>query len=152
MLAACAITMKCFVINSSGLTSIPILPSVLEAEFKIYIDASRKLPAFISSSLSRIVSSLPLVETLTLIFTVEPLFPEVEWADEDPLPIFGAAFKNRTQLLHLRRVNCRLIQGNNLDSRSTLFDHFMRAMELRMPGLEGTGILTCVLAELEDLP
>jgi hypothetical protein len=84
---------------------------------------------------------------MTLVFVVEPLHPglEVDWPDEGPLPPFGLSFMDRTQLLHLRRVHCMLRQHGVLRDMSAVFDRFVPAMESKMPGLQGTGILRCTL-------
>jgi hypothetical protein len=122
---------------------------VRELDFKVFVDHRRELPALFPSTLATITSALPLVETITLTFVVEPAYPEVAWPDADPLPIFGPAFANRMELLHLHRVHCSLLQRNTFGSMDALFQFFVSAMESRMPGLQGTGILTCTLAPMQ---
>jgi len=152
ILTACAKTLKYLVINPRDMKNIPLLPFVREAEIKVFVDNHRRLPAFFPSNFSQIASSLPLVETITLAFVVDSLYPEVEWEDQGPLPILGPSFTSRMQLLHLRRVHCKLLPRTiRPSSMSTLFDHFVAAMEARMPGLQGTGILTCTLADSQDV-
>jgi hypothetical protein len=121
---------------------------VLEVEIKVFVGDNRRLSLFFSSNLSQVASSLPLVETITLVFVVAPLPPEVKWPSVAPLPIFGPSFMDRTQLLHLRRVHCKLLRREYFsgDIRA-VFDCFVPAMESRMPGLQGTGILKCSLVE-----
>jgi hypothetical protein len=126
-------------------TRLPLLPSLLEIEIKVFFDDRRRLPAFFAPNLSQIASSLPFVETITLVFVAEPLHPEVEWPDGTPLPIFDLSFMNRTQLLYLRRVHCKILCRNVFSEDNTLFDRFVPAMKSMMPGLQGTGILKCTL-------
>jgi hypothetical protein len=123
---------------------------VLEVEIKTFVGDNRRLGLFFSSNLLQVASSLPLVETITLVFVVQPLYPglEVDWPDEGPLPIFGPSFMDRTQLLHLRRVHCILRRNKAFGDESAVFDRFVPAMESKMPGLRGRGILKCTL----DLP
>ncbi|KAF7351401.1 hypothetical protein MSAN_01571900 [Mycena sanguinolenta] len=47
ILAVCAKSLKSLVINPQVLIHIPILPFVLSVEIKVFVDASRKLPAII---------------------------------------------------------------------------------------------------------
>ncbi|KAJ7359683.1 hypothetical protein DFH08DRAFT_952787 [Mycena albidolilacea] len=148
IMGACAATLKCLAVDATDLIRLPLLPSVLEVEIKVFIGDNRRLPLFFSSNLSQVASSLPLVETITLVFVVAPLPPEVRWPNVAPLPIFGPSFMDRTQLLHLRQVHCKLLRREHYsgDMRA-VFDRFVPAMESRMPGLQGTGILKCSLAE-----
>ncbi|KAF7360157.1 hypothetical protein MVEN_00744200 [Mycena venus] len=139
ILTACAQTLRHLIINPGDLITIPQLPFVREVEIKVFVGDSRRLPSFFPSNFSQIASSLPLVEVITLVFVVEPLYPEVEWADQGPLPILGPSFMNRVQLLHLRRVRCKLLERNGFGSMSALLDRFVAAMESKMPGLLGTG-------------
>ncbi|KAJ7832093.1 hypothetical protein B0H14DRAFT_3463704 [Mycena olivaceomarginata] len=110
IMAACAATLKCLAVHATDLIRLPLLPSVLEVEIKVFVGDNRRLPLFFSSNLSQVASSLPLVETITLVFVVAPLPPEVRWPNVAPLPIFGPSFMDRTQLLHLRRVHCKLLR------------------------------------------
>ncbi|KAJ7359682.1 hypothetical protein DFH08DRAFT_415014 [Mycena albidolilacea] len=145
IMAACAATLKYFAVDAADLIRLPLMPSVLEVEIKLSVGAHRRLPASFSSNISQIASSLPLVETITVVY-VDPLHPgpEIEWPDEGPLPIFDPSFMDHTQLLHLRRVHCILRLQTIFGDISALFDRFVPAMESRMPGLRGTGILKCV--------
>lgn len=126
---------------------IPHLPLVRDVEIKVFVDYGRRLPALFPSTFAQIASSLPLVERITLAFVVEPLFPELPWDDTDPLPIVGSSFMNRMQLLHLRRVHCKLLQRSAFGSMEALFGRFVTAMEMKMPGLLGAGMLECTLAD-----
>ncbi|KAJ7832088.1 hypothetical protein B0H14DRAFT_1179142 [Mycena olivaceomarginata] len=145
IMTACAATLKYLAVSPADVIRLPLLPSLLETEIKVFVGDSRRLPAFFAPNLSQIASSLPFVETVVLVFVVEPLHPEVEWPDGTPLPIFGLSFMNRTQLLHLRRVHCKLLRRNVFSEANALFDRFVPAMESMMPGLQGTGILKCTL-------
>ncbi|KAJ7468102.1 hypothetical protein FB451DRAFT_1258100 [Mycena latifolia] len=149
LLVACANTLKYLVIDPGALLepiNIPHLPLVCGVEMKVFVDHNRHLPTHFPSTLLRLASALPLVETITLAFVVEPLHPKVAWSDPGPLPIFGTSFANRLELLHLRRVHYKLLQRNTFGSTDALFRRFVSAMESRMPGLQGTGILTCTLS------
>jgi hypothetical protein len=89
---------------------------------------------------------------MTLVFVVypgRPGRPEIEWPDEGSLPIFGPSFMDRTQLLHLRRVHCILRRQSASGDLSAVFDRFVPAMESKMPGLQGTGILKYTLDHSE---
>ncbi|KAJ7359680.1 hypothetical protein DFH08DRAFT_414992 [Mycena albidolilacea] len=147
IMAACAATLKYLAVNPEDIIQLPLLPSVLEVEIKVWVGYDRRLPAFFSQNISQIASSLPLAETITLVVFVDlvRLGPEIEWADEAPLPIFGPSFMDRTQLLHLRRVHCILRRQSTFGDISALFYSFVPAMESTMPGLRGTGILRCTL-------
>jgi hypothetical protein len=164
IMAACAATLKYLAVYAAGmllcldsewcpselsidLIRLPLLPSVLGVEINVSVGDHRRLPTCFSSNISQIASSLPLVETITLMVFVDPHHPgpEIEWPDEAPLPIFGPSFMDRTQLLHLRRVYC--ILRPRFDTMTAAFDHFVPAMESRMPGLRDTGILECILAD-----
>ncbi|KAJ7359679.1 hypothetical protein DFH08DRAFT_1075074 [Mycena albidolilacea] len=147
IMAACAATLKYLVVNPKDITRLPLLPFVLEFEIKVWVGYDRRLPAFFSQNISQIASSIPLAETITLAVFVRPIHPgpEIQWADEAPLPIFGPSFMDRAQLLHLRRVHCILRRQGPFDDISALFDRFVLAMESMMPGLRGTGILRCTL-------
>ncbi|KAJ6582955.1 hypothetical protein DFH09DRAFT_279036 [Mycena vulgaris] len=150
LLAACAATLKCLVIDPGALVAsinIPHLPHVRRVEIRVFVGHNRQLPSLFPTTLSTLASALPLVEIITLTFVVEPLHPEIAWPDAGPLPILGPSFLNRTDLLHLRQVHCKLVRRNTLHSMDALFGRFVGAMESRMPGLQGTGILTCTLAE-----
>ncbi|KAJ7359673.1 hypothetical protein DFH08DRAFT_414789 [Mycena albidolilacea] len=147
IMAVCAATLKYLAVYVTDLIRLPLMPSVLGVEIKLSVGDHRRLPASFSSNISQIASSLPLVETITQVVYVDPLHPgpEIEWPDKGPLPIFGPSFMDRTQLLHLRRVHCILRPQTIFDDISALFDRFVHAMESRMPGLRGTGILKCIL-------
>ncbi|KAJ7832091.1 hypothetical protein B0H14DRAFT_1179168 [Mycena olivaceomarginata] len=152
IIAACAATLKYLVIDyPADPIKLPLLLSVLEVEIKTFVGVNRRLGLFFSSNLLQVASSLPLVETITLVFDVEPLFAglEVDWPDEGPLPIFGPSFMDRTQLLHLRRVHCILRRNTAFGDVSAFFDRFVPAMESKMPGLRSRGILKCTLADLQ---
>ncbi|KAJ7108752.1 hypothetical protein C8R44DRAFT_986688 [Mycena epipterygia] len=156
LLEACANTLKYLAIDPGALVwpiNIPHLPFVRDLELRVFVDSNtpRRLPALFPSTLSTIAASLPLLETITLTFVVEPLHPEVAWTDQGPLPIFGLSFMNRMELLHLRQVHCKLLQRNTFGSTDALFGPFVTAMESRMPGLQGTGILTCTLDDQHSL-
>ncbi|KAJ7832090.1 hypothetical protein B0H14DRAFT_3872092 [Mycena olivaceomarginata] len=88
IMAACAATLKYLAVNPEDIIRLPLLPSVLEVEIKVWVGDDRRLPAFFSQNISQIASSLSLAETMTLVFVVEPLHPglEVDWPDEGPLP------------------------------------------------------------------
>ncbi|KAJ7359685.1 hypothetical protein DFH08DRAFT_952789 [Mycena albidolilacea] len=149
IMAACAATLKYLAVNTEDIIRLPLLPSVLEVEMKVFVGENRRLPAFFSQNISQIASSLPLAETLTLVFILEPgWIPEIEWPEEGSLPIFGPSFMDRTQLLHLRRVHCILCRDTALGDMSAVFDRFVPAMESKMPGLRDRGILKCTLADL----
>ncbi|KAJ7668029.1 hypothetical protein B0H17DRAFT_1210181 [Mycena rosella] len=153
LLAACASTLQYLVIDPGALIqsiNIPHMPLVRGVEINIFIDRNRRLPALFPSTLSQLASSMPLLETITLAFVVEPTHPEAAWSDAGPLPILGLSFKDRMELLHLRAVHCKLLQRNTFgtpEGPDTLFSRFVDAMESRMPGLQDTGILTCTLTE-----
>ncbi|KAJ7359664.1 hypothetical protein DFH08DRAFT_414749 [Mycena albidolilacea] len=149
IMAACAVTLKYLAVYATDLMRLPLLPFVLEVEIKVFVGDNRRLPVFFSHNFSQIASSLPLAETITLVVFVRPLRfrPEIEWPNEGPLPIFGPSFMNRTQLLHLRRVHCILRRQSTFGDISALFDHFVPAMGSMLPGLQGTGILTCTLGD-----
>ncbi|KAJ7032039.1 hypothetical protein C8F04DRAFT_671817 [Mycena alexandri] len=147
-LSACARTLKFLAIDPGALVdtiNLPYLPFVLGVEIEIYIDHSRQLPRHFPSTLERLASSLPIVETITLSFVVEPLHPEFAWSDQGALPILGPSFKNRTEFLHLRRVHCKLRARNAASYKGPVFDRFVEAMEMKMSGLLGTEILTCAV-------
>ncbi|KAJ6557918.1 hypothetical protein B0H19DRAFT_1234930 [Mycena capillaripes] len=150
ILTACAKTLKYLAVDPGDRIHIPHLPLVLDLEMKVFVGNNRRLPAFFHSNFSQIASSLPLVETITLVFVVEPLFPEITWPDQGPLPVLDSSFASRMQLLHLQRVHCKLLQRSTFSSMSALFDRFVTAMESSMPGLQDTGILACTLAERND--
>ncbi|KAJ7432211.1 hypothetical protein B0H11DRAFT_820914 [Mycena galericulata] len=150
LLTACAATLKYLVIDPGALVdpiNIPHLPLVREVEIKVFVDSVRRLPTLFPSTFGQIASSLPLVESITLTFLVEPLFPEIAWEDAGPFPIVGPSFMNRTELLHLRHVHCKLLRRSVFGDMEELFTRFVAAMEARMPGLLGTGILACTLAD-----
>ncbi|KAJ6478772.1 hypothetical protein C8R47DRAFT_1219322 [Mycena vitilis] len=145
LLTACAQTLTHLALDPGDHINLPHLPLVLEFEMKVFVGNARQLPTFFAFNLSQVASSLPLVEAITLVFVIEPRFPEVDWPDQEPLPIFGPSFMSRTQLLHLRRVHCILSRRNPFASADELFRRFVVVMESAMCGLEGTGILTCTL-------
>ncbi|KAJ7665940.1 hypothetical protein DFH06DRAFT_263102 [Mycena polygramma] len=147
LLTACAQTLTYLALDPGEHINLPHLPLVLEVEMKVFVGYTRQLPTFFASNLSQIASSLPLVEAITLVFVIEPRFPEIDWPDQDPLPILGPSFMSRTQLLHLRRVHCKLIRRNAFASMDEVFRRFVAAMESKMSGLDGTGILTRSLAD-----
>ncbi|KAJ7735782.1 hypothetical protein B0H16DRAFT_1575344 [Mycena metata] len=151
-LSACARTLKFLAIDPGGLVNtinLPYLPYVLGVEIEIYIDHTRQLPSHFPSTLERLASSLPIVETITLSFAVEPLRPEIAWLDQGALPILGPSFKDRAEFLHLRRVHCKLRARNAASYMTPLFDHFVAAMEMKMSGLQGTEILTCAVVDAQ---
>ncbi|KAJ7032033.1 hypothetical protein C8F04DRAFT_671714 [Mycena alexandri] len=144
LLSACDKTLKFLAIvpGASVDINLPYLPFVLGLQIEILVDDKRQLPHRFPSTLERIVSSLPAAETITLSFPIVPLHTEIVWPDQGTLPIFGPSYKARTELLHLRRVHCRLRTQYSASSVGPLFDHFVAAMETRMSGLQGTEILT----------
>ncbi|KAJ7735787.1 hypothetical protein B0H16DRAFT_1892202 [Mycena metata] len=104
-LSACAGTLRFLAIDPGALEdtiNLPYLPFVLGVEIEILVDANRQLPHHFPSTLKRIASSLPAVETITLSFPVLPRQSEIAWPDQGVLPILGPSFKERTELLHLR--------------------------------------------------
>ncbi|KAJ6557906.1 hypothetical protein B0H19DRAFT_122909 [Mycena capillaripes] len=146
LLTACAKTLNYPALELGDHIRIPQLPLVLQLEMKVFVGIDKRLPPFFNSNFSQIASSLPLVETITLVFVTNVrLFPEMAWPDQGPLPILGPSFANRVQLLHLRRVHCRLLRLSTSPSLNVLFDRFVPAMESKMPRLQGTGILKCTL-------
>ncbi|KAJ7734552.1 hypothetical protein DFH07DRAFT_128455 [Mycena maculata] len=149
LLTACAATLKYLVLDAILDTSIniPHLPLVCDVKIEVSVDEDWRLPASLPPILSQIPTSLPAVETITLVFVSDRRFRNVAWIG-DHLPIFGPSFTTCRELLHLRRVHCELVQhiGIYAVSKHTLFDGFVQAVETSMPGLEGTGILTCTLA------
>ncbi|KAJ7832094.1 hypothetical protein B0H14DRAFT_3712954 [Mycena olivaceomarginata] len=147
IMAACAATLKYLAVYATNLIRLPLLPFVLEVEIKVSVSNNRRLPAFFSHNFSQIASSLPVV-------FMDPLRPgpEIEWPDEAPLPIFGPSFMDRTQLLHLRRVHCILRRQSASGDLSAVFDRFAPAMESKMPGLRGRGILRCAKVFLNNSP
>ncbi|KAJ7468105.1 hypothetical protein FB451DRAFT_1481738 [Mycena latifolia] len=75
----------------------------------------------------------------------QPLYPEVAWEDEGPLPILGPSFINRTEFLHLRRVHCKFLRFKGALYVGTRLQHSINVMESSMPGLQDTDILICTL-------
>ncbi|KAJ7109625.1 hypothetical protein C8R43DRAFT_962497 [Mycena crocata] len=97
----------------------------------------------LSSDLRESCDFVPLLETITFAFLVWPLDHEFAWTNQGPLPILGASFMTRTELLGLRLVHCKLLRRDPQRLMDTLFIRFIAAMESYMPGLKGTEILTC---------
>ncbi|KAJ7196498.1 hypothetical protein GGX14DRAFT_672652 [Mycena pura] len=130
---------------------IPHLPLVRTVELKVFVDYRRRLPSFFSSTIANIASALPLVETIDLRFIVELLDPEPAWDDPAAghVPVFDPSFANRSQLLHLRSVHCKLsVRGVPYPmALETPFARFVAAMGAWMPGLRDAGFLVCSLED-----
>ncbi|KAJ7634527.1 hypothetical protein FB45DRAFT_1141631 [Roridomyces roridus] len=151
LLAACAPTLTHLTLDAGALTqplNIPHLPLVRVLKFKVFVDHLRCLSEHFPATFARLAAALPLVEHIHLSFIVEPLFPEVPWPAAEPLPVLGPTFKDRSQLLYLQGVHCTIPRRNALPgSMESLFRFFVPAVETRMPGLQGTGILKCALTD-----
>ncbi|KAJ7734562.1 hypothetical protein DFH07DRAFT_844724 [Mycena maculata] len=157
LLAACATTLQYLVLDVGALDApitIPHLPLVHRLEIKILVGentntTNRRFPPLLSSTLSQMTTSLPLVEHITFSFAVMPLLSDISEWDAEPLTIFGPSFlAERRELRHLRQVHCRVspafeLSSDGAHSMRTLFGIFVKAVEKSMPALEGTGILTC---------
>ncbi|KAJ7665941.1 hypothetical protein DFH06DRAFT_1185441 [Mycena polygramma] len=149
LLTACSRTLRYLSIDPGGLINLPQLPLVLGAKMKVLVDGTRRLPTFFRWNFSQIASALPFVETITLVFVVDPHSLEAEWPDMDHLPILGSPseFVNRTHLLHLREVHCKLRPSQTFRSYRALFDRFVAAMDSMIRGLQGSGV--CVKCTLD---
>ncbi|KAJ6582952.1 hypothetical protein DFH09DRAFT_1309203 [Mycena vulgaris] len=124
LLAACAATLKCLVIDPGVLVAsinTPHLPHVRRVEIRVFVGHNRQFPSLFPTMLSMLASALPLVEVIALRFVVEPLHPEI--------------------------IHCKLVRPNTLHSMDALFGRFVGAMDSHIPRLQDTGILTCTLAE-----
>ncbi|KAJ7359670.1 hypothetical protein DFH08DRAFT_414841 [Mycena albidolilacea] len=78
IMAACAATLKYLAVFPIDMIRLPLLPSVLGVEIKVWVGDDRRLPAFFSQNISQIASSLPLVETIALVFVIVPHHPGLE--------------------------------------------------------------------------
>ncbi|KAJ7261027.1 hypothetical protein C8J57DRAFT_1514250 [Mycena rebaudengoi] len=123
----------------------PHLPLVRALDLQISINARRSLPPNFRATFSNFATSFPGIEAFTLVVIFFPRHPENPWRFKGTRSDLGPSFPNRARLLHLRRVHCRLVPGIAERDLSATFSHFCATMDECMPGLRGTGILTCSL-------
>ncbi|KAJ7261025.1 hypothetical protein C8J57DRAFT_1719811 [Mycena rebaudengoi] len=126
------------------------LPLVRTLDVQVLISGSRRFPTNFPTTFANLAEAFPSIEVLTLLLIFSPKppkSPETWWLFEGTLSDLGPSFPNRTRFLHLRRVHCKLIPRHAEYDLSAAFRHFCTAMDECMPGLRGTGILTCSLGE-----
>ncbi|KAJ7256931.1 hypothetical protein C8J57DRAFT_1721247 [Mycena rebaudengoi] len=120
---------------------IPHLPLVRTLELKLFVDThSPRDPPF----LSKIATTLPNIELLTLVFILnhpdQPVSPS----------LFAGtllSFPARTQFRRLRQVHCQLLPRDRGHDFSAAFTHFCAAMDEQLACFRETGILRCSLAD-----
>ncbi|KAJ7259251.1 hypothetical protein C8J57DRAFT_1639882 [Mycena rebaudengoi] len=123
---------------------IPQLSLVRTLEIKLVVDAHspEDLP-----SLSKIATTFPNIELLTVVFILTPQHPP----DQPPSPSLFAgtllSFPARTQLPHLRQVHCQLLPRDRGQDLSVVFAYFCTTMDEQLSSFRGTGILRCSLAD-----
>jgi hypothetical protein len=126
------------------------MPLVSTFEIIVYVDEGRCLPAKFHSTFTKIAVAFPGIEVLKLTFRFDPAHPEIPWRPEGTLPILGASFSTRTQLVHLRQVHCRLVPRGGRPDKDAAIRHLREAMSQLMPGVP-TDMVTFRLGEYQPL-